>query len=194
MSAFNFDTTAYKSHSFRIGGSTELAKVFHQTLFRLQKNRSQISTKLNFNSIKQKKPYFRSSDYWMFGSSIIKTAFVGTFVRPGWSILNIERLNISLWWQGNGGMELLNAIQKLELLKQVGPFPNAIFIHYVGNDLGRTSVRKIRLAIMKLLQSLTREFSHEHYIWSFILPRRTWRYSNNAAVMKRSSKRINSSN
>lgn len=38
-------------------------------------------------------------------------------------------------------MELLNAIQILELLKQVDPSPNVIFIHCWCNDLARTSVR-----------------------------------------------------
>ena len=71
----------------------------------------------------------------MFGSSIIKRAFVASFLRPGGSDLNLDRLNITLWWQGYGGLEIVNAIQKLQVLKQVGPLPSAIFIHCGGNDL-----------------------------------------------------------
>uniref|UniRef100_K1RYA9 Cornifelin-like protein n=1 Tax=Magallana gigas TaxID=29159 RepID=K1RYA9_MAGGI len=57
---------------------------------------------------------------WVFGSSIIKRAFVASFLRPGGSDLNLDRLNITLWWQGYGGLEILvvNAIQKLQVLKQ----------------------------------------------------------------------------
>lgn len=127
----------------------------------------------------------------MFGSSIIKRAFVESFLRPGGSDLNLDRLNTTLWWQGYGGLEIVNAIQKLHILKQVGPLPSAIFIHCGGNDLGKTSVRKIRLAIIKLLQYLGREFPHAHIIWSLILPRLRWRYTENLMAMEKARKRIN---
>lgn len=64
---------------------------------------------------------------------------------------------------------MFNAIQKLELLKQEGHFPNAIFIHCRGNDIGRSFVGKIRLAIIKLLQYPTREFpSTLHLVTYFV--------------------------
>lgn len=63
----------------------------------------------------------------MFGSSIFKRAFVASFLRPGGSDLNLDRLNITLWWQGYGGLEIVNAIQKLQVLKQEGSLPSAIF-------------------------------------------------------------------
>lgn len=81
-------------------------------------------------------------------------------------------------------MKLLKAIQKLELLKQLGFFQNAIFIHCRGSDLVRTFIRKIRIAVIVLLQYLKKEFPYMHFILSLILFRRTWRYSDNAAAME----------
>ena len=50
---------------------------------------------------------------WMLGSSIIKHAQVESVLRPGGSNLNLERINVSLWWQGYRGLQLIRVIQKL---------------------------------------------------------------------------------
>lgn len=168
-------------------------KVTHQTIFRCREDGDQNVTNhtfvcLNFTLLSDQQVI------WVFGSSIIKRAFVASFLRPGGSDLNLDRLNITLWWQGYGGLEILvvNAIQKLQVLKQVGPLPSAIFIHCGGNDLGKTSVRKIRLAIITILQYLGWEFPNVHIIWSLILPRLKWRYSENTRAMEEARKCINS--
>lgn len=129
---------------------------------------------------------------WMFGSSIITRAFVESSLRPGGTDLNLDRLNITLWWQGSGGLDKGNAIQKLQVLTQVGPLPSPIFINCGGNDLGKISVKKIMLAIIKLLQYLSWEFPYVHIILSLILPRLRWCYSEKIMAMERARKRINS--
>lgn len=129
---------------------------------------------------------------WMFGSSIIKWAHLQSLSRPGGANLNLERTNIALWWQGYGGLELTKAISKLKTLQQVGPSPTALLIHCGGNDLGKTSVRKLRLAINQLIHYLRHEFANVHIIWSLILPRISWRYSENTKAMGKARKRINS--
>lgn len=100
----------------------------------------------------------------MFGSSIIKRAFVDSFLRPVGSDLNLDRLNITLWWKGYGGLEIVNMIQKLQVLKQVGPLLSANFIYCGGDYLSNTSVRNIRLAFIKMLQYLGWEFPNVQII------------------------------
>ena len=129
---------------------------------------------------------------WMLGSSIIKHAQVESVLRPGGSNLNLERINVSLWWQGYRGLQLIRAIQKLKMLKQVGPSPKALFLHCGGNDIGKQSIRKIRLAVKQLLEYISQLFPNVHIIWSLILPRLSWRYSQNSNAMEKARKRINS--
>ncbi|XP_048769305.2 uncharacterized protein LOC125675594 isoform X1 [Ostrea edulis] len=129
---------------------------------------------------------------WMFGSSIIKRAHVESLHRPVGTNLNLERIKVSLWWQGYGGLELIKAVNKIKTLRQVGPSPTALLIHCGGNDLGKTSVRKIRLAINQLVHYLRQEFCSAHIIWSLILPRIAWRYTQNTKAMEKARKRINS--
>lgn len=132
ISVLNLDTIAYNSHLFRIWASKSAIKGFLSNIIQTWEDRSQIVTKhkyvfLNFNSIKKK--LISDSIHqivWLFGSSIIKKAFVDAFIRPCGSNLNLERLNITLWWQDYGWMELIYAILKLELMKQVDPSLNVI--------------------------------------------------------------------
>ena len=89
---------------------------------------------------------------WLVGSSILKHAQLEAFLRPGGLHLNLARVNISIWWQGNSGLKLCQTERKLRTLAKVGPTPNAILIHCGGNDLGHISIRKLRLVTNKLNQ------------------------------------------
>ena len=129
---------------------------------------------------------------WLVGSSILKHAQLEAFLRPGGLHLNLKRLNISLWWQGYSGLKLSQVEQKLKTLAKVGPAPNVILIHCGGNDLGETSIRKLRLVCMKLFQFIQTNFPHSKVIWSCILPRIQWRYSQNSRAMESQRKRLNS--
>lgn len=125
---------------------------------------------------------------WLVGSSILKHAQLEAFLRPGGLHLNLKRLNISLWWQGYSGLKLSQVEQKLKTLAKVGPAPNVILIHCGGNDLGETSIRKLRLVCMKLFQFIQTNFPHSKVIWSCI----QWRYSQNSRAMESQRKRLNS--
>ena len=124
---------------------------------------------------------------WMLGPSIIKHAQVESVLRPGGSNLNLERINVSLWWQGYRGVQLIRVIEKLKMLKQVGPSPKALFVSTLwgGDDIGKQSIRKIRLAIKQLLQYISQQFPNVHIIWFLILPRISWCYSQNSNAMEK---------
>ena len=127
----------------------------------------------------------------MLRSSIIKHAQVESVLRPGRSNLNLERINVSLWWQGYRELQL-RAIQKLKVLKQSGSSPKALFLHCGGNDIGKQSIRKIRFAVKQLLEYISQQFPIVHIILSLILPRLSWRNSQNSNSMEKARKRVNS--
>ena len=129
---------------------------------------------------------------WLVGSSILKHAQLEAFLRPGGLHLNLARVNISLWWQGYSGLKLCQTERKLRTLAMVGPSPKAILIHCGGNDLGHISIRKLRLVTNKLFKFLRTSFPHSKVIWSCILPRMKWRYSDNSLAMETQRKRLNS--
>ncbi|XP_078320273.1 uncharacterized protein LOC111112779 [Crassostrea virginica] len=129
---------------------------------------------------------------WLVGSSIIKHAFLEAVLRPGGTNLTLERQNISLWWQGYSGLQLGKMTQKIRSLKNVGPVPNFILIHCGGNDLGKLSVRRIRVVAKLLLLFIRTNFQNIKVIWSFILPRLQWRTSASLKAMEKARKRVNS--
>lgn len=84
----------------------------------------------------------------IFGISVAERAFVESSLRPGRLDLNLDRKNITLWWQGYDELRFKN----LEILEQVGSLPSDNFIHYGEVALAHHSQAKISLAIIKLLR------------------------------------------
>lgn len=125
---------------------------------------------------------------WCLGSSIIKHAFAVARHRPGGINLGIE--GVDIWWQGYGGLSLNDVIRKLGTLKAIGEEPDFILLHCGGNDLGRTPIKKLRLCVNEILTHIDSNF-HAKVIWSEMLPRRAWRYSDNALAMESSRTRLN---
>lgn len=79
-------------------------------------------------------------------------------VRPGGCDLNLENLNIALWWQGYSGLKLINAEKKFKYLKTFGPTPSVILIHCGANDIRQISVRKFRVTVRKLTDLFVTSF------------------------------------
>jgi lysophospholipase L1-like esterase len=126
----------------------------------------------------------------MVGSSIIKRATVAARLRTGGLNLNLH--DTSIWWQGYGGMNLLDLVPKLKTLKKVNyESPDFLVVHCGANDIGRTPL----LSLIKLLQSTVLEiqqlFPDVRLVWSSLLPRFNWRYSNNIQAMESARTRIN---
>ena len=86
---------------------------------------------------------------WCLGSSIIKQAFAVARCRPGG--LDLGLADFSLWWQGYSGLNLLEVIPKLKLLKRIGENPDVIMLHCGGNNIGRTPLKSIRWLICQKL-------------------------------------------
>lgn len=132
------------------------------------------------------------SAVWCVGSSIIKHAFSHSRNRPGGTNLGLERLGLKLWWQGYSGLQFTQIKLKLKLLQRIKPQPAYLLIHCGGNDIGRLTLGDLRNIIKCTIRYLVRELPESRIIWSQILPRQVWRYSNNSKAMESSRRRINS--
>ncbi len=119
----------------------------------------------------------------------MRHAFVAARNRPGG--INLGLRFAEIWWQGYGGMSLLEVTKKLSTLKAFGEEPDVIIIHCGGNDIGRVPLYKLRLCIDNILAYINKEF-RVSVVWSEILPRTAWRYSVNALAMEATRRRLNS--
>jgi len=118
----------------------------------------------------------------------VRHAFTVARNRPGG--LNLGLPNTTVWWQGYSGLSLRDVSRKLKLIKTSGDEPNFILIHCGGNDLGKIPLLKLRGLFNDLLQYILDNFDAK-VIWSEILPRKCWRYSENSLAMEEARKRIN---
>ena len=128
---------------------------------------------------------------WIVGSSIIKRDFVyarGTF--EGFN-LDLRRRDCSLWWQGKGGMYWGGLIPRVKYLLRFNQPPDFLVIHCGGNSFGAVKLRELRCQIKDSLDQLMALLPSTKLIWSQILPRISWRYSQNSRALNRAAARIN---
>lgn len=119
---------------------------------------------------------------WILGSSIIKQAFIAARLRPEGANLCLEP-NI-IWWQGYSGLTLAESKKKFLSLANVGNSPDYIVLHLGGNDLGRRSLVDLRKLIVELFRTILSIFPSVKIVWSAVLPRSNWRYSDNKVAME----------
>lgn len=129
----------------------------------------------------------------MVGSSIVKNAFFASTHRPGGANLGLQRLNVSIWWQGKGGMGIHQLLHHLEIMLNYEDPPTYLILHLAGNDIGSMKVGYLRNVIKKCLNGLRQILPNTTIVWSQILHRLSWRYSENLEAMQRSRYRINNS-
>lgn len=70
--------------------------------------------------------------------------------------------------------------------------PSYIVIHIAGNDIGKTRFGFLVYKLKRIISCLSLMLPKTMLIWSQILPRRHWRFSNNGAAMERLRRRLNS--
>ena len=131
----------------------------------------------------------RKQVIWCLGSSIVRDAFVHARSHEPGINLGIEQA--VLWWQGYSGLRLKQTKQKIRCLASYGDQPSIVVLHCGGNDLGHTDLKTLRKYVSEVFQFLLQIFPTVKIIWSEILPRRVWRYSENKAAMEAARKRIN---
>ncbi|CAG2232678.1 unnamed protein product [Mytilus edulis] len=179
------DQTRYSSHSFRIGAATTLSMdgVSDSEIMRLGRWSSNAYKGIVGDPV----------NVWIVGSSIVKHAFVTARDRPGGVNLGLGRLNASFWWQGKGGMIVRHVKAQLRTMKKYEDPPQFLLLHVGGNDLGNSKVGFLRNVIKDMIRWIMKEFPTSKLVWSQILTRLKWRYSNDHKAMDLCRYRINNS-
>ena len=96
-----------------------------------------------------------------------------------------------IFWQGYGGMGLDSLINKLKLLKSISIDPVMLIVHCGGNNLGKKDLLSLRGLIEVNFKLIKEMLPNTSLVWSEILPRSSWRYSEDKGAMERCRKRIN---
>lgn len=105
--------------------------------------------------------------------------------------LSLQRYGYSVTWVGHGGLvsaQVLGVTQAL--LNWQGP-PNFLMLHVGGNDIGCIKSLHLRHQLKYIVQCLRTLMPNTTIIWSSILPRLGWRYSNDTDAMERVRVRVN---
>ena len=128
------------------------------------------------------------------GSSIVMNRFIEARQQPGGANLSLKRsLGVTIWWQWRGGLTLNRLNGHIRTLIRLEDTPNYIVIHIVGNDIGNVRVGYLLYLLVNFMSWLSHEMPNTEIIWSQILPRKTWRYSNNTKSMEDCRRKLNSS-
>lgn len=127
------------------------------------------------------------------GSSIVKHGFVAARQRPGGINLTLQRMGVSIWWQGKSGLTLSKLKNHIKVMLKLEDPPNYIVIHIGGNDIGHIRLGYLHYQLEEFMSWLAQLMPETTLIWSQILPRMKWRYSENLKAIERCRLRLNSS-
>lgn len=127
------------------------------------------------------------------GSSIIKYAFLEARQRLGGVNLSLQRLGVDIWWQGRGGLQLSKLRNHIRTMMKFEDPPSHSVVHIGCNDLGNISLCHLHYQLVQFMSWLSNQLSETTLIWSQILSRLKWRYSENTDIMDKYRRRLNSS-
>ncbi|MCJ8730815.1 hypothetical protein PDJAM_G00188660 [Pangasius djambal] len=105
--------------------------------------------------------------------------------------LGMDPNSVRIWWKGVQGMTWQQLLPQLLQLKDNWPKPDVILMHLGGNDIGKMTPETFVLAVKKDLVSLKSIFPQCHLVWSDILPRKSWRHSNDSTAVNNMRQAIN---
>ena len=72
---------------------------------------------------------------------------------------------------------------RVQFLTNIEAPPHYLYLHCVGNDVGNPPAGDLRFEILETIHFLANKFPHTRLVWSQILPRLTWRHSDNKTAM-----------
>ena len=130
---------------------------------------------------------------WIVGSSLIKKAFTHVKTRPLGDNLGLESYGYNVIWVGHPGLSFTQVYGICQALKNssMNRFPAYIIVHAGGNDIGSIRARDLRNFIKQTITNLIALFPNSCIVWSSILPRLRWRYSENTEAMENIRTRTN---
>jgi lysophospholipase L1-like esterase len=130
-------------------------------------------------------------EVWIVGSSYVKRLQTHIYQQSLSANFGVDALNV--WFQGYGGLGIVDFIRKIEKLKDISDIsPDVLIFHVGGNNIGQFTGVRIMNEFQDIISRLHRLFPKTILVYSKIIIRRTWRYSTNHKAMCNTVRRVNS--
>jgi len=100
-------------------------------------------------------------------------------MRPTGTHLGLDKYGFKLTWVGMPGMSWMNIVPIVFSSIRCFGIPRALLLHVGGNDLGNYSTKELIKHLKFAIYVVNRMLPTTSFIFSSILPRRSWRYSSN---------------
>ena len=127
----------------------------------------------------------------MVGCSIIQRVGEHSKFRLTGTFLGLQQLGCQLVWVGMPGMRWENVVPLIHSLINYRGIPFAVIIYCGGNDIGLLPCGELLFHIKFTIAILSTMLPGTSLVWSSILPRMKWRYSENIRNMEITRKRVN---
>lgn len=124
---------------------------------------------------------------------MIRGAYQRLCDRPDGENLGLDFIGGNLTWEFMSGMKIDHIQAAVDYLLSFKEIPDYVIFHCVGNDIGSKASAVIIAELKQIFEHLKIILPGSKFIWSQILPRRTWRYIECTHFADRARKRINSS-
>ena len=121
----------------------------------------------------------------------MKHAFIEARKSYDGSNLGLKRTGFRLWWQGKGGMTWGELVPRINFLLNFENPPKVLVIHCGGNSLGLISLFELRRQMKTAILKIHSMLPSTKIVWSQILPRSAWRYSEDSKAMNFAAARLN---
>ena len=125
------------------------------------------------------------------GSSIILHAEKHIKSRFTGHKLGLQVLGYSVLLGDISGMRWDELVPTVHSMTNCFGIPKMVLIHCGGNDIGIDPCGKLLFNLKFAVYVISKMLPGSMIVYSNILPRRTWRYSNNTDAMERTRKRLN---
>lgn len=126
------------------------------------------------------------------GSSIVLRAADHAKLRPIGTHLGLEKVGCQVVWVGSPGMKWDHLVGTIcSMINYRGTIPSVLVIHCGANDIGETPQGALLYHMKFVIAVLSNMIPGTSIVWSSLLPRLSWRFSNNVLAMETTRKRIN---
>uniref|UniRef100_A0A8W8JY83 Uncharacterized protein n=1 Tax=Magallana gigas TaxID=29159 RepID=A0A8W8JY83_MAGGI len=88
-------------------------------------------------------------------------------------------------------MVLSQLLPKLRVLRRIENDPDILIIYCGANSLGLIELKSLLEKLQDTLEQIAKLFPRSKLVWSNLLPRFNWRYSEDIRAMEDSRKRVN---
>ncbi|XP_029525533.1 uncharacterized protein si:dkeyp-121d4.3 isoform X2 [Oncorhynchus nerka] len=150
-----------------------------------QKNQERKNTRINTTGKVPKVTYANTEprNVWICGHSLVYWAEMRAKSPEIGMQLGMDPSSVRVWWKGTQGMTWAQLLPQLDQLKIKWPKPDVVILHLGGNDLGTQSPEALMSSVKKDLTSVRSIFPQCRLVWSYILPRMSWRQTEDSEAV-----------